>query len=166
MGTLRAELKKRGANSSQLSSAVTKMAEEAIAAGAIDEMGTAQDSANRLINTIEREQRKLEDWRHDNQASMENARMLRGVVNTANDTLRELRSAVMNARTVAASSALSDNTLQQSVYMYDEILQRTKSIVGDDMTEDIWLKTIEAASYGMWRAIMGPKFEEKSPRRI
>lgn len=159
MGTLRAELKKRGANSSQLSSAVTKMAEEAIAAGAIDEMGTAQDSANRLINTIEREQRKLEDWRHDNQASMENARMLRGVVNTANDTLRELRSAVMNARTVAASSALSDNTLQQSVYMYDEILQRTKSIVGDDMTEDIWLKTIEAASYGMWRAVMGPKFK-------
>lgn len=164
MGTLRAELKKRGANSSQLSSAVTKMAEEAIAAGAIDEMGTAQDSANRLINTIEREQRKLEDWRHDNQASMENARMLRGVVNTANDTLRELRSAVMNARTVAASSALSDNTLQQSVYMYDEILQRTKSIVGDDMTEDIWLKTIEAASYGMWRAIMGPKFEDKARR--
>lgn len=159
MGTLRAELKKRGANSSQLSSAVTKMAEEAIAAGAIDEMGTAQDSANRLINTIEREQRKLEDWRHDNQASIENARMLRGVVNTANDTLRELRSAVMNARTVAASSALSDNTLQQSVYMYDEILQRTKSIVGDDMTEDIWLKTIEAASYGMWRAVMGPKFK-------
>lgn len=159
METLRAELKKRGANSSQLSSAVTKMAEEAIAAGAIDEMGTAQDSANRLINTIEREQRKLEDWRHDNQASMENARMLRGVVNTANDTLRELRSAVMNARTVAASSALSDNTLQQSVYMYDEILQRTKSVVGDDMTEDIWLKTIEAASYGMWRAVMGPKFK-------
>lgn len=159
MGTLRAELKKRGANSSQLSSAVTKMAEEAIAAGAIDEMGTAQESANRLINTIEREQRELEDWRHDNQASMENARMLRGEVNRANDTLRELRSAVINARTVAASSALSDNTLQQSVYMYDEILQRTKSVVGDDMTEDIWLKTIEAASYGMWRAVMGPKFK-------
>lgn len=166
MGTLREELKKRGANSSQLSSAVTKMAEEAIAAGAIDEMGTAQESANRLINTIEREQRKLEDWRHDNQASMENARMLRGEVNRANDALRELRSAAMNARTVAASSALSDNTLKQSVYMYDEILQRTKSVVGDDMTEDIWLKTIEAASYGMWRAIMGPKFEEKAPRRI
>lgn len=159
MGTLREELKKRGANSSQLSSAVTKMAEEAIAAGAIDEMGTAQESANRLINTIEREQRKLEDWRHDNQASMENARMLRGEVNRANDALRELRSAAMNARTVAASSALSDNTLKQSVYMYDEILQRTKSVVGDDMTEDIWLKTIEAASYGMWRAVMGPKFK-------
>ena len=157
MGTLREELKKRGANSSQLSSAVTKMAEEAIAAGAIDEMGTAQESANRLINTIEREQRKLEDWQCDNQASMENARMLRGAVNRANDTLRELRSAVINARTVAASSALSDNTLQQSVYMYDEILQRTKSVVGDDMTEDIWLKTIEAASYAAWRSIMGPK---------
>ena len=38
------------------------------------------------------------------------------------------------------------------------------TIEGFSQTEAIWIKTIDAASYGMWRAIMGPKFEDKARR--
>lgn len=166
MGTLREELVKRGATTSQLNAAAVEMAEQAIAEGAVDEMKTADNLAKRLIGTIESESRKLRDWQYDSEQAKKSASMLNSAVTNANEAIVKLNRGINAARSVSDQMALSDNTLRQSVFMYDEILHRTKDVVGKDITEAIWLKTIEAASYGMWRAIMGPKFEEKAPRRI
>lgn len=84
----------------------------------------------------------------------------------AEQTLESLKTAKAKAKDQIQAYGIHDANLVQAVNMYDEVLQRTRDAVQDDMTEAIWLKTIEAASYGMWRAIMGPKFEEKAPRRI
>ena len=83
----------------------------------------------------------------------------------AEQTLGQLKTAKAKAKDQIQAYGIRDANLVQAVNMYDEVLQRTRDAVGEDMTEAIWLKTVEAASYGMWRAIMGPKFEEK-PRRI
>lgn len=64
----------------------------------------------------------------------------------------------------ATDCSISDRQLKEGVNVYSTILERTKEIVDSDMTEAIWIKTIEAASYGTWRAIMGPKFEDKARR--
>ena len=40
---------------------------------------------------------------------------------------------------------IRDEKLAQAVSVYEDMLLATKDAVGDDMTEGIWLKTIERA---------------------
>lgn len=42
-------------------------------------------------------------------------------------------------------SIIRDEKLAQAVSVYEDMLLATKDSVGDDMTEGIWLKTIERA---------------------
>ena len=161
---LRSELSRRGATTTQLNASVVDLAEQAIADGAVDEMKTAQEAAKRLIATIRSESSSLSSWKYDSESAKRSAAFLKSQTTEANRVYAQLCEQVSKAKTVSDETALSDNTLRQSVYMYDEVLHRTKDVVGEDMTEAIWLKTIEAASYGMWRAIMGPKFDEGKRR--
>ena len=57
----------------------------------------------------------------------------------------------------ATDYSISDRQSREGVNGYSTIRERTKAIVDSDMTEVIWIKTIEAASYAAWRSIMGPK---------
>lgn len=82
----------------------------------------------------------------------------------AEKTLHELKNAESKAKDKIRSYGIRDVSTIEAINLYSEILERTKEIVGDGMTEEIWLKVIEAGSYGMWRTIMGPKFEDKARR--
>ena len=57
----------------------------------------------------------------------------------------------------ATDCSINDKQSREGVNVYSTILERTKAVVDSDMTEAIWIKTIEAASYAAWRSIMGPK---------
>ena len=83
----------------------------------------------------------------------------------AEHVLSELKEAEKKAKDQIEAYGIKDTDLVQAVNVYAEVLGRTKDIVAEDMTEEIWLKTIEAASYGMWRSIMGPKFDDKGQGR-
>ena len=82
----------------------------------------------------------------------------------AEKTLGELKSAESKAKDKIRSYGIRDAQTIEALNLYSEVLERTKEIVGDGLTEEIWLKAIEAGSYGMWRTIMGPKFEDKARR--
>ena len=57
----------------------------------------------------------------------------------------------------ATDCSIKDERSREGVNVYSTVLERTKDVVGTDMTEAIWIKTIEAASYAAWRSIMGQK---------
>ena len=79
----------------------------------------------------------------------------------AEKTLGELKSAKSEAKDKIRSYGIKDIPTIEALNLYSEVLERTKVSVGDGLTEEIWLKAIEAGSYGMWRTIMGPKFDDK-----
>ncbi len=166
MSTLKQELEKRGATSAQVNSKVVEMASDVIADGAVDEFAEVRQAAQRLTHEFSVQQGRVQDLaiKVDRLKMAQNA--LSHSETRAYELNSELQDTIKAGNAVAKKLTLTDPTLLQSVGMYSEVLSRTKSIVGEEMTEQIWLKTIEAASYGMWRAIMGPKFEEKAPRRI
>lgn len=49
---------------------------------------------------------------------------------------------------------IRDEKLAQAVSVYEDILLATKDVVGDDMTEGIWLKTIERANEIMIKSMI------------
>ena len=49
---------------------------------------------------------------------------------------------------------IRDEKLAQAVSVYEDMLLATKDVVGDDMTEGIWLKTIERAGDIMLKSII------------
>lgn len=165
MATLRDELEGMGATPTQLKSKVVEMAEQVIAEGAVDGLAQARGEVEMLEREIEGVTKKmLTVSSAANRASDEGER-LRKNINEAHRVMAQLKNATEGFADAAARLALTDETLVQSVYMYREVLNTTEDVIGDQMTEQIWIKAIEAASYGMWRAIMGPKFEEKEERR-
>ena len=60
----------------------------------------------------------------------------------------------------SGADAASDRTTN-SLSVYESVLRTTRNVFGAEaMTEAVICKAIEAASYGMWRSIMGPKWRE------
>ena len=49
---------------------------------------------------------------------------------------------------------IRDEKLAQAVSVYEDMLLATKDAVGDDMTEGIWLKTIERAGEIMMKSMI------------
>lgn len=49
---------------------------------------------------------------------------------------------------------IRDEKLAQAVSVYEDMLLATKDVVKDDMTEEIWLKTIERAGEIMMKSMI------------
>lgn len=80
--------------------------------------------------------------------------------------LRETRYAVENLEAGERSKIVNDEKLVDALNLYRAMLSDTKQVFGDDkMTEAVIIQAIEAASYGMWRSIMGGNFDESEPRK-
>lgn len=53
---------------------------------------------------------------------------------------------------------ITDSDTIDGLIAYERVLRSVKDVFGEEkMTEEVICKAIEAASYGMWRSIMGPK---------
>lgn len=165
MATLRQELEGMGATPAQLKSKVVDMAEQVIAEGAVEGLTEARREVERLEREIGNASRKMVTVTSAANEATAKGASLRRDIEVAHRVMAQIRDATDDCKETAAKVTLTDETLIQSVNMYREVLSSTKDAVGDQMTEQIWIKAIEAASYGMWRAIMGPKFEEKEERR-
>lgn len=75
--------------------------------------------------------------------------------------LKETRYAVENWESGERSKIVNDEKLVDALNLYRAMLSDTKQVFGDDkMTEAVIIHAIEAASYGMWRSIMGGKFDD------
>ena len=76
----------------------------------------------------------------------------------AQKEMSDLRKNIQAANTFAIDSVISNESVKDGVIAYKRMLESTRDVFGADaMTEEVVCKAIEAASYGMWRSVMGPK---------
>ena len=78
----------------------------------------------------------------------------------------EIRQSVKEFDKGIAQQIIEDRNLKDGLVVYGRMLATTREVFGEDnMTEQVICKAIEAASYGMWRSVMGPK-DGSAGRRI
>lgn len=65
----------------------------------------------------------------------------------------------------AIAGGIINRDVADAAIAYRMVLETTKNVFGDDCTQDVICKAIEAGSYVAWRGIMGPK-QEGVTRRI
>ena len=149
--TLRETLEQMGASQQQLSSKVLELTENAIAIDKGLVSRTAVSSAEALdtkimhltLNTNALEQRLV----------------------NAQKQMAEVKEAIGGYKESTKSSVIEDSRLKDAILLYRNILYLTKDIFGEEnMTEAVMIKAIEAGSYGLWRGVMGGKFEEAPER--
>ena len=134
MATLEEALLAKGATGAMLDSKTFRMAKEAIAERAVDGIADAAEIAERADQSATSIQRTLTP------------------VNEATDRLREN----------AASVVVTDPKTLEAINAYTMVLTRTKEVVGEGcMTDSVWEKAIEAASYCAWRTNAGQKYDQR-----
>lgn len=158
MGTLRDEMRKRGANEAQLGSKTMQMAEEIFADKAVDGLSEANgrlDALNAKADRLKLLYADAEKIGYELERQSDNAR----------DVMSGLIGATGDARKTADKLQVKDAATIDALNAYSEVLRRTKEIVGGEMTETIWVEAVQAASYCAWRSIMGPKEKQDSGRK-
>jgi hypothetical protein len=140
--SIRHEYQRHGASTQQMASKAYEITEDMFRDG----------SMTRLVGEYEDEK------------AADAATRLRKQREASERVLSQILNATADIKRMAEKVIVTDKNMVESINAYTEVLQRTSAIVGDAMTENIWLKTIETASYGMWRAIMGPKSDESKRR--
>lgn len=63
----------------------------------------------------------------------------------------------------AEKEIVNDPKMLDTLNFYSALLKRTQDVFGaEKMTEAVIIQLLETASYGIWRSIMGGKYEEQS----
>lgn len=144
MATLEETLRARGATDQMINSRTFRMAQEAIADGSVDGLDEARVIEKRM-----------------EQATAYAESLLNAIgsrQDESNRLLLTMDAAIEELQRDVEQVALTDKKTAEAVNAYTMVLMRTKQVVGPEgMTESIWEKAIEAASYCAWRSIMGPK---------
>lgn len=61
--------------------------------------------------------------------------------------------------------AITNPNTRDALNLYTAILSTTKDIFGEEkLTEAVMVKLLETASYGIWRSIMGSKYDDGKSR--
>ena len=62
----------------------------------------------------------------------------------------------------AEKEIVNDPKMLDTLNFYSALLKRTQDVFGaEKMTEAVIIQLLETASYGIWRSIMGAKYEEQ-----
>lgn len=161
--SLRDAMVEAGASEQQFNSKAYKMAEQAVADDAVDGMATARgllDSYMQRIGTAEGDLRQMLS------SASRYSTDLRVIIGEARNVSEDVESRTKELGAAADEISVKDPLVRDAINAYTLVLMRTKQVFGDDnMTEGVMEKAIEAASYGMWRSIMGPKEAEKQPQK-
>ena len=150
---LRKALLSLGANEQMLGSKTYTILEDAVTNNVISDSETARQA----IEAIEKRVRNTsEDIR---KLSNENARM--------KYDYESIEKKLEQAEISVEQHVIRDPTVIDGIVAYRKTLESTRDVFGDEnMSEAVICKAIEAASYGMWRSIMGPKFDERKSRTV
>lgn len=159
----RTAMKQAGATDQQLNTKVYQMAEQVVADGAVDGLAVARmelESFEQRLHSandgLDSRLRRAVDVRSKLASDVDAAR---SVCENVTERTKELNAAVDEV-------SVKDPLVRDAINAYTLVLMRTKQVFGDDnMTEGVMEKAIEAASYGMWRSIMGPKEADKQPQK-
>lgn len=142
-------LENAGLSKSQMTAKAVTVTEEAIANNEISSSETAKKLVSRLSDSVR-------------SCSAEVLR-LKQDVRDASSTMAGVKRMVDSAELSAREMAITDSKTLEGIATYAKVLDATKDAFGaESMTEAVICKAIEAASYAMWRSIMGPKFNDRA----
>ena len=159
----RTAMKQAGATDQQLNTKVYQMAEQVVADGAVDGLAVARME----LESFEQRLHSANDSfaRSLSQAESMNGR-LKGSINAAQGVCNDVDERMKELGVAADEISVKDPLVRDAINAYTLVLMRTKQVFGDDnMTESVMEKAIEAASYGMWSSIMGPKEADNQPQK-
>lgn len=168
------EMLAHGATEAQLNSKTFGKVEDILIQGVEDAEGVHLEAGRSVINRYIVELNRAETRAR---LAIDNLnKALSDVREKSNDMRDELQEAqalisedmLKKMRFIEAfySDALpSSPTEREAIKLFRLVLQSVKDIYGDDVIHtDVVCSAIEAASYGMWRSIMGPKEKERDSR--
>ena len=141
-----------GANHSQMKSRVIPMIEQGMLDGEISTSATAQRKLQELEGRAKRLGDKFEAQER--------------LYQSIESRYSEIEQMLNEAELVVAEKVISDRNIIDCVNAFKMMLEVTQDIFGPSkMTEPVICKAIEAASYGYWRNVMGPKFKQQDDEK-
>lgn len=150
--SLRKLLEEMGATESQMKAGVVDIMEDALT----DHEVSTSATAKRMMQDIEKRMKlvsaRVNDFEQIHKDARSDMSAFRKEVRAANVSLDE--------------QVIHDTAVIDGLISYKKVLESTKEVLGDEAMENeaIACKAIEAASYGMWRSVMGPKFDDRKGR--
>lgn len=161
MTWLQEQLTKMGATPSQVNSSTVKMVERAMAEDAEFIQKTALDAVERLANTFEEAKKNTAELvRTVNQAESKASGIISAVTDEAKREIAGLQSEIKrleDKRWEMKEGLIKDNQTLEAVKAYRAILEATKEVFGDALTEATIKRAIKEAGYVAYRGVMGPK---------
>lgn len=144
---LKEKLLKQGANDQQLNSKIVRLCENAIAEMSQQEINaiTLQQIQDLIIN--------FETMKTHYQITMNGAENIFGRLNAAMKKAESIKDGIINETNKI--EIIPTEETKQAIYLFKSVLQTTKEVFGDDISNETMQMAIQAGSYGMWRSIMG-----------
>lgn len=141
---LRERLTEMGANDAQLKSKVVAMMEDALTDEAVSSTATAREVIASLARDVDEAERRMAEVDRRMCATAKMAEEYDAKLRLADQRLSE--------------RVVTDEAVRNGLAAYRTMLESTLEVFGEErMTGEVVCKAIEAASYGMWRTVMGPK---------
>ena len=156
-------LRAKGATDAQLSAKTVKMLEEILAETSeaeIKNMGAQE--AVKVKNELESLLKIISDHAFNISSTRT---YLELTIRDANEKAKELKDMIEYVDSYAKYVPDASNAVK-GVSTYAGVLKATKEVFGENLSDEVMSKAIEAASYVAWRDIMGESREPKQCKRI
>lgn len=146
---LKQALIRKGATPQQANSKVVELTEAVLCEKQGVEIDTLRNAVNKLAEEVAAERRSIRSNSYD--------------FTCLKEEVVELDKKVTAYKEGTEREIITDNKLLDTLNFYTAILSRTQAVFGaEKMTEAVIIQLLETASYGIWRSIMGGKYNEES----
>lgn len=147
---LKDELRKRGLTEQQINSKAVETTEAVLA----EKQGVEIDTLRKLVKSLELQVRMESNLSNDREYRLK--KMMNDIDQVENKVSRYVEN--------VEKTIVNDPKLCDALNFYSALLTRTQEVFGaENMTEAVIVKTLETASYSVWRGIMGAKYNESEP---
>lgn len=147
---IREWLAEQGATPQQVNSKVVDMIVTGIVSGEVGVSATVREEVDKLTEKVERADAKAD-------------RLCRGI-SRVEERYGKVAELLKEAEAGAESMVIQDVAVKDGVVAFRRVLESVSEVFGyEKLSDAVICSAIEAASYGMWRAVMGPK--DGTPKR-
>lgn len=146
---LKSELAARGLMPQQVNSKAVEEVEKLLA----EKSGIGYDTVKKAVEDIAKKADRAEV----------KVSSVSGYLENCEKRIDKLESKVTAYEEGVSKEIVTDSKLLDTLNFYTALLSRTQAVFGaEKMTEPVIVKLLETASYGIWRSIMGGKFDDES----
>lgn len=146
---LKQALIRKGATPQQANSKVVELTEAVLCEKQGVEIDTLRNVVNKLAEEVAAERHSIRSNSYD--------------FTCLKEEIAELDKKVTAYKEGAEREIINDDKLLDTLNFYTALLSRTQAVFGaEKMTEAVIIQLLETASYGIWRSIMGGKYNEES----